>query len=58
MNWVTLLFNLLSNPAMAALIKDIEALFQQKTSAQGAAPVDHAAAMKAAVNEAVAKRVK
>jgi len=60
MNWVTLLFSLLSNPAMAALLKDIEALFQQKTSAsvQGIAPIDHKVAMKQAVDEVVAKRIK
>lgn len=58
MNWITLLFSLLTNPAMAALLKDIEALFQQKTSAQGVAPIDHKVAMKQAVDEVVAKRIK
>jgi hypothetical protein len=58
MNWVTLLFSLLSNPAMAALLKDIEALFQQKTSAQGMAAIDHKVAMKQAVDEVVSKRIR
>jgi hypothetical protein len=59
MNWVTLIFQLLSNPAMAALLKDIEALFQQKTAGQGLAPgASHDAALKEAVDEVVAKRIR
>lgn len=58
MNWVNLLFTLLSNPAMAALIKDIEASFKQKTAGQGMTAIDHDVAMKQAVNEVVARSVK
>lgn len=59
MNWVNLLFTLLSNPAMAALIKDIEASFKQKTAGQGIAPgASHDAAMKEAVEEVVTRRIK
>ncbi len=66
MNWVTLLFQLLSNPAMAALIKEIEAQFQQKTAGQGLASGAshdaamrqvHDAAMRQAVEQVVARRI-
>ncbi len=59
MNWINLLVQLLSNPAMAALIKDIEALFQQKTAGQGLAPgASHDTAMREAVEQVVARRMK
>jgi hypothetical protein len=61
MNWINTLVALLSNPAIQALIKQIEAQFAQKTAPapKGAAAdvVDHKAAMKQAVDEVVAKHV-
>ena len=65
MNWLAIV-QLFNNPAIQALLAEIETLFQKKTSAQGMAPQgfaamgtpDHHVALKQAVDEAVAKYVK
>jgi hypothetical protein len=62
MPWINILVGLLSNPAIQALIKQIEAQFAQKTAAKvagmAADVVDPKVAMQQAVDEVVAKHVK
>ncbi len=63
--WINIVIALFSNPAIQALIKEIEALFAQKTAATAKSPgmasasaPDHKAALKQAVDEVVAKHVR
>jgi hypothetical protein len=63
MNWLNIVIQLFSNPAIQELIREIEALFAQKTSTpahgmMSAMPVNHDAALKQAVDEVVAKHVR
>lgn len=60
MNWFNIVIALFSNPAIQALIKQIEAQFSQKTSAQGMAmdQAEHAVTMKQVVDEVVAKHMR
>jgi hypothetical protein len=63
-SWINIVIQLFSNPAIQALIKQIETLFQQKTAAKATTPqgamaaADHSAALKQAVDEVVAKHVR
>ncbi len=62
MPWINILVGLLSNPAIQAMIKQIEAQFAHKTAPKGAGmamdEVDHKAAMQQAVDEVVAEHVR
>ena len=57
MNWLNIVLALFSNPAIQALIKELESLFQQKATPQHAA-ASPAISTKQAVDAIVAKHLK
>ncbi len=58
MNWLNIVLALFSNPAIQALIKELESLFQQKAATPQHAAASPAISTKQAVDAIVAKHLK